>query len=720
MRFPRRLVLDPRHRFRDRLLAGMVLVALLPLAVFGLLVAADLGGITSRTVDEAHRTIRGDLESRQQTAVTDRGRLADARLAAIAAEVRQLRDEMTRALSAVPATASLPGPLVNAGAVEYTGSGSQTLLARVGTEAATAAAAQAAGSLGTSMAGIRRAYPEVETAWVMRRSIGMLLTVPGFDVAGALAAHRLTPALPQVRGSQDVFAASQTRMATSDEGSTDWVQPGTPQSVPGPYWTDVYPTMEDGNDGVTVWMPLADGDTLVGVDLSLTKLTGDILTPAVTDATAADAILLSSSNMVLAGTGDLSRDFSLPAQAAGAFLSAPPSAGFASSLHTLERTGRFTVLQAQIGGSPREFIAAPVYTSHWILATAVPVSDFEPDLAALSRGVESGIHRLYFEALPVLLLLLLLAFLLATVLARRLVVPVRALTTSAERLAQGHTDEPVPHQGDDEVGLLSEALERMRREINTSREALLAAARELEGRVADRTEELRDRNEELVALNALAATLTRSLDPAELLGGAVEAVRAILPVAAAAGYTMAHDLPWMVTHHPARLGESADEMAEGVTVALSTNALTVRQSAAGRVVAIPAGAGGAPLGALAALVSSSVQVPERIRILLGAVADQVGLALRTAQFAAEGRELAVLEERTRLARRSTTPWRSSSPASCSSSRPPRRCRVAIAGSAPATSWSPPANRHAWLCRRRGAASGTSVRCRWRRLGSPPP
>jgi signal transduction histidine kinase len=124
----------------------------------------------------------------------------------------------------------------------------------------------------------------------------------------------------------------------------------------------------------------------------------------------------------------------------------------------------------------------------------------------------------------------------------------------------------------------------------------------------------------------------------------------ILPVAAAAGYTMAHDLPQMVTHHPARLGEAADEMAEGVAVALAAKALTVRQSAAGRVVAIPVGAGGAPLGALAALVSSSIQVPERIRILLGAVADQVGLALRTAQFAAEGRELAVLEERTRLAR----------------------------------------------------------------------
>jgi len=78
--------------------------------------------------------------------------------------------------------------------------------------------------------------------------------------------------------------------------------------------------------------------------------------------------------------------------------------------------------------------------------------------------------------------------------------------------------------------------------------------------------------------------------------------------------------------------------------------LRARQPAAGRVVALPVAAGGTALGAIAALVPLSVPLPKRIRILLGAVADQVGLALRTAEFAAEGRELAVLEERTRLAR----------------------------------------------------------------------
>jgi two-component system NarL family sensor kinase len=121
-------------------------------------------------------------------------------------------------------------------------------------------------------------------------------------------------------------------------------------------------------------------------------------------------------------------------------------------------------------------------------------------------------------------------------------------------------------------------------------------------------------------------------------------------VTAAAGYTVADGVPELLAHHPSRLGGAAAQMGAGVAAALESGALSLRSSAAGRVVALPVAAGGAPLGAIAALVPLSVPLPKRIRILLGAVADQVGRALRTAEFAAEGRELAVLEERTRLAR----------------------------------------------------------------------
>jgi signal transduction histidine kinase len=652
VRFPRRLGLDPRHRFRDRLLAGMILVALLPLGAFGLLVAADLGGITNRTVDEAHRTIRDDLESRQQTAVSDHARLADARLAAIAAEVRQLRDAMSRALAATPATAPLPGTLIADGAAEYTASGAgvaDTLMVRTGQVAASAQTAAAAASLATAMVGYRHTYPEIETAWVMRRSTGMLFTVPGFDVAGALATRRINPALPQTRDAQDVFAASQSRMVTSDEGSTDWVQSGGSTATPGPYWTDAYPTMEDGNSGITAWMPLADGDTLVGVDLSLTQLSDDILSTPVTDAAAADTLILSSSNMVLGGAGNLVTDFGLPPQASGAFLPAPASTSFANGLHAVEMTGRFTVLQAKIGGSAREFIAGPVYTSHWLLATAVPVSDFEPDLAALSRGVNSGIHGLYIEALPVLILLLLLAFLLATVLARRLVVPVGALRTAAGRLAQGHTDEPVPPQGSDEVGGLADSLERMRKDLNSSRDAILAASRELEERVTARTGELRARNEELVALNDLASSLTRSLNPDEIIRDALSALRAIVPASDARGYLMRNGRLCAVAGGADATPARDSGLADAAKQSVRDEALVDRLQDRERVIAIPLTGGEGALGALVVRTRRRRPAEQTLR-LFRAIGDQVGLALRTAELSAESQKTAVLSERARLAR----------------------------------------------------------------------
>jgi signal transduction histidine kinase len=652
VKLPRRLVLDPRHRFRDRLLAGMVLVALLPLAGFGILVAADLGGITSRTVDEAHRTIRDDLESRQQTAVTDHARLVDARLAAIAAEVRQLRDAMIRALAAPPRTAALPSPLIPDGAASYAGSGpgaAETLMVRTSQAAASAPAAAAAASLATAMAGLRHAYPEVETAWVMRRSVGMLLTVPGFDVAGALATRRLNPAQPQMRGAQDVFAASQSRMAATDEPSADWVQSGGPSGAQGPYWTDAYPSMEDGNDAITAWMPLPTGDTIVGVDLSLAQLTEEILSTPVTDASSADTLVLSSSNMVLAGNGNLQKDFNLPPQAGGAFLPPPSSAGFAGGLHNVERTGRFAVLQAQVGGSAHEFIAAPVYTSHWLLATAIPVIDFEPDLAALTRGVDSGIHGLYLEGLLVLLLLLLLAFVLASILARRLVLPVRALTVAAGRLARGHTDEPVPPQGSDEVGGLADSLERMRTDINASRDAILAASRELEERVTDRTRELRARNEELVALNDLASSLTRSLNPDEIISDALSALRAIVPASDARGYLLREGrlVPAGAAREPAPASDLG--LVEAAERSVRDEALVDAVDDRERVIAVPLTGGEGALGALVVRTRRRRPGEQTLR-LFRAIGDQVGLALRTAALSAESQKTAVLSERARLAR----------------------------------------------------------------------
>ena len=208
----------------------------------------------------------------------------------------------------------------------------------------------------------------------------------------------------------------------------------------------------------------------------------------------------------------------------------------------------------------------------------------------------------------------------------------------------------MPPQGQDEVGQLAISLERMRRDINTSRDAIMAAARELEGRVTERTAELRDRNEELVALNALAASLTRSLDPVAILGDALDTMRALLQLRAGRGWLHRGDRLTAAAVWGAPPPGLDAELQAVARQASETHRLVVRPMAdGGQLVGLPLETGDGPLGALA-LATGRPLLEGRTRTLLRGVGDLVGLALRTARLSEEGRELAVLEERTRLAR----------------------------------------------------------------------
>ena len=512
------------------------------------------------------------------------------------------------------------------------------------------AAGQVADPLGASRPQIALAlesflsrHPELGAIWLYDSVNSELTEVPVTD-AQSLANLVATQRIDAVHLLDRPLGSALGTIEQSGAGVTGRGLGQSTKAAAGPAWTDVGTAAFGSGTAVSVWTGMATHADFIGAELPTSAIAA-LLPTQISTLPEAYPLLFSRSGHWLSAGGGAIVDLGLhggfegsPAQVPGV----PPKALLIQQPQ---------VIKASVHGVAKDLFTAPIDGPGWTVASVVPVRALAPAAASLGDGIRSGVRRiLILQVLPLAVVLGVIAVILAALFSRRLVGPVRALTTSAEGLAQGHTDEPVPHQGEDEVGLLSEALERMRREINASREALLAAAHELEGRVAERTEELRDRNEELIALNALAATLTRSLDPEELLGGAVEAVRVILPVTAAAGYTVTGDGASLASHHPAELGDAGQELAAGVAAALRRGGYSIRSSAAGRVVALPVAAGGAPLGALAALVPGTVSVPKRIRILLGAVADQVGLALRTAEFAAEGRELAVLEERTRLAR----------------------------------------------------------------------
>jgi len=78
--------------------------------------------------------------------------------------------------------------------------------------------------------------------------------------------------------------------------------------------------------------------------------------------------------------------------------------------------------------------------------------------------------------------------------ARRLTTPLIRLTEAAQRLAAGRFDEPVRVTSNDEIGILAGTFNTMSRALCDSRRQVERANQELEGRIRERTEQLRQKN----------------------------------------------------------------------------------------------------------------------------------------------------------------------------------------------------------------------------------
>lgn len=117
---------------------------------------------------------------------------------------------------------------------------------------------------------------------------------------------------------------------------------------------------------------------------------------------------------------------------------------------------------------------------------------------------------------------------------RSVVRPLESLTGAAERIAGGNLEEPVRIVRGDEIGLLARAFEVMRIKLKASLREIEQWNRELENRVQERTREAERRNRELSAVNAVATTVSRSLNLDEILEAALDKVLDIASVEAGA------------------------------------------------------------------------------------------------------------------------------------------------------------------------------------------
>ena len=134
-----------------------------------------------------------------------------------------------------------------------------------------------------------------------------------------------------------------------------------------------------------------------------------------------------------------------------------------------------------VRGRVREVMAfAPLAVVPWGISIRQREDEMFASVAALRR-----------RALAVGPLLLGLALLFAWGAARSIRKPLAVLTDAAERIASGEMAEPIPPLGEDEVGRLGRSFEGMRVALKESMEAVARANLELEGRVEERTREIK-------------------------------------------------------------------------------------------------------------------------------------------------------------------------------------------------------------------------------------
>ena len=129
---------------------------------------------------------------------------------------------------------------------------------------------------------------------------------------------------------------------------------------------------------------------------------------------------------------------------------------------------------------------AAVHNAPWVILARVPASE----VMGATGEFPAWLGGMIFVALAC-------GALLAWGAARSVALPVVALTRAAETIAAGDLTGQIPPLGEDEVGRLAQALEKMRRSLVDLIGVVAEANTRLEARVVERTAQLGEANEQL-------------------------------------------------------------------------------------------------------------------------------------------------------------------------------------------------------------------------------
>lgn len=166
---------------------------------------------------------------------------------------------------------------------------------------------------------------------------------------------------------------------------------------------------------------------------------------------------------------------------------------------------RRTAGSADSGGAERVYHAwAPVAVIPWGVLVSEPETTLFADVRRARRP---------WDALATIVPLL--GLVLALGVAWSVREPIARLGAAAQRIAAGDLSHPIPQLGEDEIGSLSRAFEKMRAGLQESHDALTRTNRELDRRVDERTRELQRLYAELRLKDEQRGLLLRKLLRAE-------------------------------------------------------------------------------------------------------------------------------------------------------------------------------------------------------------
>ena len=198
-------------------------------------------------------------------------------------------------------------------------------------------------------------------------------------------------------------------------------------------WTVPYQNpLHDGDWEETVYA--LDGHGLVvGADVPLTQF-ASVISQAPAEAGSYPLLLDNATNQVIAVPPPSSTDQGLHRPAGGG--QGPPRSGgqagpgrcsptwwMPSEARPSRRPSRETS-----GGWNGSYFVASVADPGWTLVDSVPAANFQPNVSALKEGINSALTSVFQGAVWIVAILLLVSFVLANLLSRFVVAPVRALT----------------------------------------------------------------------------------------------------------------------------------------------------------------------------------------------------------------------------------------------------------------------------------------------------